>query len=109
MARMMQDHKIKNPKGIAADERTAVCIDEKGNAFVFGSGKAFFLSAKKKPEQCITGKPLTWDQKGKALLVWNYQATEQGTAAFNLNNWPTQQSNEYWSVKAGELIQSSNN
>lgn len=106
MARMMQDFKIKNPKGIAADERTAVCIDEKGNAILFGSGKAFFLSAKKSPELCINGKPLTWNHKGKALSVWSYQATEQGTPAFNLNQWPTQKADAYWSIKAGELIQS---
>ena len=109
MARMMQDFKIKNPKGIAADERTAVCIDEKGNAIGFESGKAFFLSAIKKPEECTPNKPLTWDQKAKALSVWSYQATEQGTPAFNLNHWPTQKPNAYWSVKAGELIQSPTN
>lgn len=108
MARMKQDYKIKTPKGIAADERTAVCIDDKGNTFVFGSGKAFFLSASKRPELCETGKPLEWNQKSKAISVWSYQATEQGTPAFNLNRWPTQRANEYWSVKAGELIQSIN-
>jgi cyanophycinase len=105
MARMMQDFKIKNPKGIAADERTAICVDEKGNAIMFGTGKAFFISANKKPAKCTPNKPLTWDQKD-ALAVWSYQATEQGTAAFNLNLWPTQKPNAYWSVKAGELIQS---
>lgn len=102
MARMMQDFKIKNPKGIAADERTAVCIDEKGNAFVFGSGKAFFLSARKRPQLCVTGKPLEWNNKGEAILVWSYQATEQGTPAFNLKRWP-EKSNEYWRVQAGAL------
>ncbi|MBN8651185.1 MAG: cyanophycinase [Cytophagales bacterium] len=107
MARMMQDFKIKNPKGIAADERTAVCIDAQGNAFVFGSGKAFFISANKKPTQCTPNKSLTWDQKD-ALAVWYYQATEQGTAAFNLNQWPTQKTNAYWSVKAGELVENVN-
>jgi len=105
MARMMQDFKIKNPKGIAADERTAICIDEKGNAFVFGTGKAFFVSANKKPAQCMPNKPLTWDQKGKALSVWSYQATEQGTQAFNLNQWPSSQPNEYWNVTDGRLTQ----
>lgn len=102
MARMMQDYKIKTPKGIAADERTAVCIDEKGNTFVFGSGKAFFISARKRPELCVTGKPLEWNNKGEAILVWSYQATEQGTPAFNLNRWP-EKSNEYWRVQAGAL------
>ncbi len=105
LARMMQDFKIKNPKGIAADERTAVCIDAEGNAFVFGSGKAFFISANKKPVQCTANKPLRWDQKD-ALAVWGYQATEQGTPAFNLNQWPTQKPNAHWSVKDGALIQS---
>lgn len=108
LASMMQDYKIKNPKGIGVDERTAVCIDADGKAFVFGAGKAYFLSAKKKPEQCISGEPLTWNHEGKAIAVWSYQATENGTQAFNLNQWPPQKANAYWSVTAGELIQSSN-
>ncbi|MCW5911338.1 MAG: cyanophycinase [Cyclobacteriaceae bacterium] len=107
MARIMQDFKIDNPKGIAADERTAVCIDAEGDAFVFGSGKAFFLTANKKPEQCSPDKPLTWNQKGMAVAVWSYQATEQGTRAFNLNRWPTQPQ-EYWSAREGNLVQAEN-
>lgn len=103
MARVMQDHKVKIPKGIAVDERTAICIDANGNVQVFGSGKAFFLSAKKKPEQCLATQPLTWNHKGKALAVWIYQATAQGTEAFNLNHWPVKNPTAYWSVIKGNL------
>lgn len=103
LARMMQDFKIKNPKGIAVDEGTAICVDEKGDAIVFGSGIAYFLSAKKKPDICVSDKPLTWSQKGKALIVWSYQGTERGTKAFNLHTWPRQNPQEYLSVEKGNL------
>ncbi|MEO5996410.1 MAG: hypothetical protein ABIN89_06765 [Chitinophagaceae bacterium] len=49
-------------KGIVADEKTAVCINEKGITQVPGSSKAnFTLSDKDKdPEECSFGKPLKW-------------------------------------------------
>ncbi len=105
LARMMQDFSIKHPKGIAVDEKTAVCIDGEGNAVVFGSGKAFFIQPQAKPEVCQPNKALTWNKKNKALAVWTYQATTQGTPAFNLNKWPHSQPNEYWNVTDGNLTQ----
>jgi len=39
MARIIKDYHI-FPYGIAPDERTAVCIDDAGQAVVIGEGKA---------------------------------------------------------------------
>lgn len=105
LARMMQDFSIKTPKGIAVDERTAVCIDGEGNAIVYGSGKAFFIQPQDKPGVIEPNKPLSWDKKNKALAVWIYQATAQGAPAFNLTRWPRTQPNEYWNVTGGKLEQ----
>lgn len=46
-------------KGIGVSEKTAVAIDEKNIATVFGKGDAYFLMPISKngpPEQCETGK-----------------------------------------------------
>lgn len=104
MARMSKDFNVRNPKGIAADERTAVCIDKDGNITVLGSGNAFFMiNDGNKPEVCEAGKPLSWISKNKALRVYIYQATPEGTPAFNLTHWPKKNPNEYWSVSEGAL------
>ncbi|MBP9924493.1 MAG: cyanophycinase [Cyclobacteriaceae bacterium] len=103
MARMIKDFQVAKPKGIAADERTAVCIDKKGNATVFGSGNAFFLMAKSSPEVCEVNKPLEWNNNQKAIEVYTFQASLTGTPAFNLLHWPTDKPNEYWFVSNGQL------
>jgi len=105
LARIMQDFSIKNPKGIAVDERTALCIDGEGNAFAFGSGKAFFIQPLAKPGVCEPNKPLAWNKNNKDLGVWIFSATEQGASVFNLTRWPRTQPNQYWNVTGGKLEQ----
>lgn len=109
MARMARDYKIKQPKGIGVDERTAVCIDKDGNALVFGDGNAFFIiSNKGMPEICEKDQPLTWTNKGKALRVYIFKGSTEGTSAFNLSQWPKRNPNEYWLVRKGEFFRMPN-
>jgi cyanophycinase len=109
MARLSKDFNVSKPKGIAADEQTAVCIDKDGNATVFGSGNAFFLiNDGNKPEVCEADKRLSWINKNKALRVYIYQATLKGTPAFNLKQWPKKKPTEYWSVSEGVLLRTKN-
>jgi len=109
MARMSKDFNVRQPRGIAADERTAVCIDKDGNTTVLGSGNAFFIiNDGNKPEVCEAGKPLSWINRNKALRVYIYQATPEGTPAFNLTQWPKKNPNEYWSVSEGVLHRTKN-
>jgi cyanophycinase len=109
MARMSKDFNVSKPKGIAADERTAVCIDKNGNATVLGSGNAFFLiNDGSKPEVCEAGKPLSWINKNKALRVYIFQASPEGTQAFNLQHWPKKRPTDYWSVREGVLQRTKN-
>lgn len=103
MARMMYDQDLKQVKGIGVDEKTAVCIDEKGNAVVMGTNKAYFLTTGAKPEQCIENAPLIWNNKHAAVKAFIYQATSAGTPVFNLKKWPSTQATEVWYVEAGEL------
>ncbi len=87
MARMSKDMQ-KVPFGIAADEKTAVCIDENGIAKVFGTNNAFFLQQTTAvPENCNSGIPLTWNQGRKAVKVYQIAGSSIGNGSFDLNNY----------------------
>jgi cyanophycinase len=105
MARMTKDFNVTTPKGIAADERTAVCINKNGNAIVIGEGRAYFLIGNGKPEVCEKDTSLTWTNKNKALRAYIFQGSKEGTASFNLKKWPKKNPTEYWFVTEGKLQQ----
>jgi cyanophycinase len=98
------------PKGIAADERTAVCIDEKGKARVFGSSKAYFIRASKSapPERIEPGKPLQWSRNQKALEVYEIQGTDEGAGSFDVKKFKIKKGKggqrQWWWVEEGNLI-----
>jgi len=106
MARMAKDFKIKKPKGIGVDERTAVCIDKDGNALVIGEGTAHFLISNREADACESGKPLQW--KKNSIRDYIFQGSEAGTSAFNLKKWPKTKPNEYWLVIDGVLQRNKN-
>lgn len=96
-------------KGIATDEKTAVCIDKDGKATVFGSSKAYFIlpEAVKPPEQFATGKPVTWKQNGQAIPVYEIQGSVTGNGNFNLTNFSSAEaaggSWYWWTAENGQL------
>lgn len=110
LSRIITDWNI-FPKGIAADERTAVCIDAKGKAQVIGTGKAYFIKSfrRKEPEVCKTGKPLHWFAGSKALKVYELQGTPGGNGSFNVRNFKQRKASGgkwfWWWVENGELKQ----
>ena len=89
MARMNKD-KNKNPRGIASDEQTAVCVDEAGVAKVFGVNNAFFLQMTSLgPENCVSGQPLNWNRSMQAVKVYKISGTGSGNGSFDLTNYAT--------------------
>lgn len=106
MARIIKDWKI-YPNGIAPDERTAVCIDEKGNAKVYGTGKAYFLTTNhsKPPEKCINGEPLQWLGDQKAVRVYSIQASANGNGNYSVADFDESKASggqvDYWWVENG--------
>ena len=107
LARMKQDWDMK-AKGIGVDEKTSVCIDEKGIARVFGSQAAYFIMAnKKQPERCESGQKLTWHRGGKAVKVYKIPATLNGDGRFDLNTWklPKGQTWTYWFANDGIITE----
>ncbi len=107
LARMKTDWRMK-ARGIGVDEKTSVCIDDKGIARVFGSQAAYFLvSTSKKPEVCQEGTKLTWSRNQKAVKVCKIAATSAGEGWFDLNTWklPRGFSWAYWYAQEGILVE----
>ncbi len=108
MARMLKDFGLSNARGIGVDERTAVCIDEDGDAIVYGSGKAYFiLSAGLLPEKCENAQPLQWNHNQQALTVKIVAGATTGNPVFNLLTWPGT-ADQYWFVEEGVLKRKNN-
>ena len=108
LGRLMNDWN-KTPYGIAVDESTAVCIDDKGMAEVVGNNKAFFLKtfSDKKPETLESNKPVTWNRDGKAILVSEISGKVKGNQ-FNVVTFEpantTGLTSSWWSVTAGKIF-----
>ncbi|WP_129714588.1 cyanophycinase [Pedobacter sp. SYP-B3415] len=95
--------------GIAADERTAVCIDKDGVAKVMGSSKAYFVlpDASKSPEQVMPALPLVWNRNGQALRVYEIQGSQEGNGIFDVATFSTGKASGgtwyWWTVRDGML------
>lgn len=108
MARIIKDYSI-FPKGIAPDERTAVCIDENGKAIVIGESSAFFIISDKhkSPEFCAPGKALQWKRKRRALKVYGIQGSANGNGSFSVADFDMDKASGgklyWWWVNKGKL------
>lgn len=103
--------------GIAANEYTAVCIDEHGLARAFGDHPAFstdfvyFLQTNCQdeflPEIIAEGTPLTWDRNQGAVEVYAVPARPDGSGTLDLSNWQIGEGGDWqkWYVQAGQLTQ----
>ncbi len=111
MARMVADWEMP-ARGVAANEYTAIAVDENGMARVFGHPEypdyAYFLQKHGgTPEVCEEGEPLTWHRDGQALKVYVVKGDYDGTGWFGLDSWSTGEGGdwEYWYVDDGVLHQ----
>jgi hypothetical protein len=118
LARLFQDS-TQAFFGIACDEYTAVCIDDLGNAEVFGGfptydDNAYFIQANctlpNLPENCSNGQPLTWDRNNSALKVYQIKGNATASNSFNLNDWTTCSGGTWqnWYVTNGAISYSLN-
>ena len=107
MARLVQDMGVLDAKGIACDEKTAICVDENGIAHVFGPQAYFLRASADLPELCKEGQPLTWNLSGTAVAVDVIPGDATGSNSFDLNNWKATEGSylqrEWWSVTEGVL------
>lgn len=103
------------PRGIAANEYTAVGIDSEGLAWVFGDYPAYddfvyFLQTNCDadnilPETLNSGNPLHWNIDGQALKIYKIAGTNDGTRYFDLNNWQEGRGGDWedWYVTNGSI------
>ncbi len=111
MARMVADWDMP-AKGIAANEYTAIAVDETGKARVFGHPSypdyGYFLQKHGgPPEVCEEGEPLTWYQDKQAVKVYKVKGGFQGSGWFDVDNWEDGEGGTwmYWYVDEGSLFQ----
>lgn len=115
LARLYQDSG-RSFRGIAAEERTAVCVEADGMARVFGNNPnedfAYFVQVNCEndslPERCLPGQTLSWNRGGKALKVCRIPGTNQGNRRFDLSSWEIQMGGEWFNWSALNGIFSSN-
>ena len=95
LGRILKDWNIA-AKGIAVDERTAVCIDKDGKAKVYGEysskvkyGNAYFLMTdiSKTPEIFVANTKVTWKNAENAVAVYEFAAAIDGGGNFNVANF----------------------
>ncbi len=103
-----------NPRGIAAEEYTAICVNGDGVARVFGDypleeDYAWFIRPNCEepwePEACLPQQPLEWNRNQRALVACRVPGTPQGTFLFDLSNWTGDSSLSwnYWYIQDGQL------
>ncbi len=102
-------------RGIAANEATAICVDELGIARVFGEHPAFpdyaffFLpgcsNSAFEPENMTANEAFHWDKGGKAISVYRVPGTPDGSHFFDLSNWASGSGGQWlhWWVQNGTL------
>lgn len=116
LARMVVDQNIRS-RAIASEEYVAVCIDQDGNAQVFGGFPefqdfAYFAQANCSdnfiPEDCSPDNVLLWDRGGEAVKVYKVPGTASGENTFNVANWSNGTGGEWlnWWV-SGSTFQTS--
>lgn len=110
MARMSADWGMP-ARGIAANEYTAIAVDQNGRAMVFGNPSypdyAYFLQEDAgPPEVCKEGKPLTWNRDQRAIRVYEIKGDSQGSNWFDVDTWEKGEGGrwEHWFVIAGSLM-----
>lgn len=111
MARMVTDWGMP-AKGIAANEYTAIAVDETGKARVFGHPSypdfGYFLKKHSgPPEVCEEGTPLTWTQSEQAIRVYKVKGDFDGSGWFDIDGWEEGEGGDwqYWWVDEGVLNQ----
>ena len=107
--------------GIAAEEFTAICIDENGMASVYGeypnfNDFAYFIrsnceNANFLPEDLNAGNPLTWNRNQQAIKVYKVPGTSGGNNTFNLSDWQNGSGGnwENWWIGNGNMNQNPGN
>lgn len=100
--------------GIAAEEFVGICIDQDGEASVFGEFPnfddfAYFIQVNCVedfiPEQFSADTPLTWNLNNEAIKAYKIPGTATGNNSFDVYDWESGNGGswEHWWVENGNL------
>ena len=113
IARLLMTNPNTSVKGIAAEEFTAICIDQNAIASVYGDYPEFedyvyFVqtNCELSPAETIEqNEPITWSINQSAIDVIKIPATPTGTYQFDLNDWQTSNWStwEHWYINNGNF------
>ncbi|SHE76907.1 Por secretion system C-terminal sorting domain-containing protein [Psychroflexus salarius] len=113
IARLLMTNPNTSVKGIAAEEFTAICIDQNAMAKVYGDypefeDYAYFVqtNCELSPAETIEqNEPITWSINQSAIDVIKIPATPTGTYQFDLNDWQTSNWStwEHWYINNGNF------
>ena len=114
LSRILVDFGVR-AKGIACDEKIAVCIDNNGLAKVYGDypqseNKAYFIKVNEQlpnilPENCTNNAPLNWVLDGSPIKAYSVFGTMNGANTFDLTDWRTGKGGEWenWYIENGRF------
>ncbi|UJP66824.1 cyanophycinase [Mongoliitalea daihaiensis] len=105
IARLKSPNQTVALRGIAVDERTALCVASSGDAIVLGSGGVTLLEEhqpEKFPERLQAGQSLHWRLDNQVL---RYRRLTQATneEPVNILQWNIPWSDQFWFVDNGQL------
>lgn len=105
LARLKNESQSIGLRGIAVDERTALCVDRNGDAIVLGTGSVTIIEEhqpQRLPERLQAGQSLHWRFDEEVLRYRRLtQATNQESV--NIFSWDVPWTNEFWFVDNGQL------
>lgn len=107
LARIIKDgiRPLGNIKLIAADECSAICVEQNGIGQIFGEHPDYedfvhFIKPNSLPNICTYREPLTWiDEKNGAVTAYRIPATKEGLNKFDIINWQPVESCDYTKEK----------
>jgi cyanophycinase len=99
LARIIEDNWSSEVNGIGIDEATALLIENDGTGSICGNGAVYFLKIPGPPQECQSGRPLTYRN------ITIYKA--QKNSLFDLDSWTGTRGTEYnLSAESGKLMSS---
>jgi cyanophycinase len=98
MARVLDEGKVKELKGMGIDQETAVLVEASGKAMVVGKGAAYFLRASGVPARVKAGEPLEFGPVSAVKVA--------AGGRFDVKGWTGDSAAYAYTVKAGVVTSS---
>lgn len=105
LARLKSQSQTIGLRGIAVDERTALCVDRNGDAIVLGTGSVTIIEEhqpQRLPERLQAGQSLHW-RFDEQVLRYRRLTHATNQESVNIFLWDIPWTNQFWFVDNGQL------